>query len=579
MRRLAPFPRISKVAVALAVVLASSLATARSAEQRIVDLPPAGWQVWPSLPPKGCPFEPSRDLSGIVFTGRHSDYRCGDTWYPSWASDDNLYSPWTDGVTDGVSSNSAGDSAVTGNAVMKGDDPLNLEIRNTSAPQSAGPSPYAGRYPCASLVRDGVWYYGTYCLGPAARVKHEGMEWNWPVLGPMPGFRVSRDFGKTWIPSPLSPSQPLFPEPKRFMGTVKMGAPHFVDFGKNMQHSPDGMAYLVGMGATEDDPKPRYANLSWITADQVYLARVKPSVESINDVSKYEFFCGNDATGAPRWSSDISKIRPLAEWNDNMGCATVTFDEPLGKYLMCVTDGWPTVAKMNSYILESDRITGPWRLVVYMKEFGEQAYFLNFPSKFIGKDGRGLWLCYSANFSAGWNGVDLRVNPIGGRYGLCLHEVRLLAPGEKPEAPKSDLDSADDIAPSAKVEASSTHGGYRASGVIDRVSDGFPGDISKEWASEGEAAGAWLRLSWNAPQTVQRVLLVDRPNALDQVTGGRIEFSDGDSIDLERPLPDDGSKALEVSFEPKSIRWLKFTVTSVKAGSPNIGLSEIAVLK
>jgi hypothetical protein len=117
-----------------------------------------------------------------------------------------------------------------------------------------------------------------------------------------------------------------------------------------------------------------------------------------------------------------------------MGVATVTYDAPLKKYLMCVTDGWPTCAKMNSYILESDAITGPWRLVVYMKDFGEQAYFLNFPSKFISPDGKTLWLCYSANFAPDWNGQALKVNPPGGVYGLCLHELRLLAPGE--EAPK-----------------------------------------------------------------------------------------------------------------------------------------------
>jgi hypothetical protein len=39
-----------------------------------------------------------------------------------------------------------------------------------------------------------------------------------------------------------------------------------------------------------------------------------------------------------------------------------------------------------------------------------------------------LWLCYSANFSSGWNGVDLKINPPGGRYGLSLHEVRLTGP-------------------------------------------------------------------------------------------------------------------------------------------------------
>ncbi len=114
-----------------------------------------------------------------------------------------------------------------------------------------------------------------------------------------------------------------------------------------------------------------------------------------------------------------------------MGCATATYDAPLRKYLMCVTDGWPTCAKMHSYLLEADAITGPWRLVVYMKDFGEQGYFLNFPSKFIGRDGKRLWLCYSANFAPDWNGQKLRINPPGGRDGLCLHEVQLLGPGQR----------------------------------------------------------------------------------------------------------------------------------------------------
>ncbi|MHC4744152.1 MAG: hypothetical protein ACYS8Z_19720 [Planctomycetota bacterium] len=114
-----------------------------------------------------------------------------------------------------------------------------------------------------------------------------------------------------------------------------------------------------------------------------------------------------------------------------MGCVTATYVPGLKKYLMCVTDGWPTVAKMDSYILEADKITGPWRMVVYMKDFGEQAYFLNFPTKFISEDGKTLWLCYSANFSDGWNGVKLNFNPPGGRYGLSLHEVRLLGPSDK----------------------------------------------------------------------------------------------------------------------------------------------------
>lgn len=408
--------------------------------------------VWPSVIPADCPFPRSTNLTGVLFTGRHSDYRTGDTFYPSWASDGNLYSPWTDGVTDGVKCGS-GDklksAARTGHAVMIGEDPLQLVIRNTSPPEAAWAAPYKGRYPCGSLVFNGIWYYGTYCLGPAAIYDHQGFRWNWPTLGPMPGFRISRDFGRTWEPSPHTPEKPLFPEPAKFLDPVRMGAPHFVDFGRNMEHSPDGKAYLLGMGAVAEDPRPRpcirpgkpgetfqeagdctndfaHANLSWITADQVYLARVRPSPETINDLAAYEFFAGHDAKGAPVWTADFGRMQPLLEWNNHMGCVTATYVPGLRKYLMCVTDGWPTVARMTSYLLEADALTGPWRIAAYLNDFGEQAYFLNFPSKFISPDGRTLWLCYSANFSPGWNGVELKINPPGGRYGLSLLEVVLL---------------------------------------------------------------------------------------------------------------------------------------------------------
>lgn len=442
---------------------------------------------WKSEVPDDCPFEPSPTLTGIVFTGRHSDYQVGDTFYPSWASDGNLYSPWTDGHTDGIRCSSGGNLVngyKTGHAIMKGDDPLKLVIRNTSPPKRGYAAPYRGRYPCGSLVHDGIWYYGTYCLGPSATYAHEGFKWNWPNLGPMPGFQISRDLGRTWTDSPLSATKPLFPEPAKFMGPVKMGAPHFVDYGRNMEHSPDGKAYLLGMGAEVNDPQPRpcikpgpkgtayeineacedhvhlgmrpgeaaskefrdvykqafsevngqpftHGNLSWITADQVYLARVTPSPQTINDIKAYEFFAGHDADGLPLWTNDFAGIRPLIEWNNHMGCVTATYVPGLKKYLMCVTDGWPTVAQMTSYILEADQITGPWRMVTHMKDFGEQAYFLNFPGKFISDDGRTLWLCYSANFSSGWNGVDLKFNPPGGRYGLSLHEVRLTGRDEQ----------------------------------------------------------------------------------------------------------------------------------------------------
>jgi hypothetical protein len=193
-----------------------------------------------------------------------------------------------------------------------------------------------------------------------------------------------------------------------------------------MEHSPDGKAYMVAHGADVDDPKPRFGNASWITGDNVYLLRVTPSVENINDASKWEFYAGKDVAGNALWTNDFSQSKPLLEWNNNMGCVTVTYNAAIGKYLMCVTDGGNTCAKMHTYILESDSLTGEWKLVSYLKDFGEQAYFVNIPSKYISRDGETMWLWYSGNYARGWNGVEIKVNPPGSHYGLVMHKIRIL---------------------------------------------------------------------------------------------------------------------------------------------------------
>src|ERR1035437_2116376 len=77
---------------------------------------------WSSPPPTNCPFEASKDFSGLLFTGQHAEYTHADTWYLSWGSDGNLYSPWTDGNVNGLESNSAGKNATTGFAKIIGDD-------------------------------------------------------------------------------------------------------------------------------------------------------------------------------------------------------------------------------------------------------------------------------------------------------------------------------------------------------------------------------------------------------------------------------------------------------------------------
>ena len=380
------------------------------------------YTLWNDAPFASCPFPQSPDFAGLGFSGRHAEYGGADTWYPSWAADGNLYSPFTDGDVNGVHSMSIGEGATTGSATIVGDDPLHLQIKDVGVYPSS-PAPYGGRYPCGSLVYKGVWYYGTYCLGPSPWVQRNSINYNWPWLGPFVGFRISTDFGKTWTQTPCTPDKPLFGESGLNGNPVKIGSPHFVDFGRNMEHSPDGKAYLVAHGAADSKDR-RYGFDSWITGDNVYLIRVTPTVENMNDASKYEYYAG-DSGGQPVWTNDFTRIQPIAAWKDHFGCVTMTYDAPLKKYLMCVTDGGVTVGAYNTIILESDRIIGPWKRISNLLSFGVEAYFVNFPSKFISADGRHLWLCYTANFT------NTPSHPPGSGYHLCLQDVELMSKTDK----------------------------------------------------------------------------------------------------------------------------------------------------
>jgi len=144
------------------------LAAGRAAQAGPEKPKPAAVKLWPQYVKMDSwaiklPVPRSEEIADIGFTGRYATYEHADTWYPSWASDGNLYSPWTDGRVGTEECSSAGKDARTGQARIEGDDPLGLKITNLGT-VAGDPKPYEGRYPCGSLVRNGVWYYGTYGL-------------------------------------------------------------------------------------------------------------------------------------------------------------------------------------------------------------------------------------------------------------------------------------------------------------------------------------------------------------------------------------------------------------------------------
>jgi len=226
------------------------------------------WTPWPSQPPNASwsnpwsgaqPYPQSKDLIGWEFkSGSNPGYGGGvhdhkaksaDTWYPSWSSDGDLYTPWTDGhVVDdatgkGTSSGSGGHpsngyASTTGQARLVGDDPFGLNVTEV-ATFGASTYPYKGRYPCGTLVYKGTWFYGTYYLdNPNSTFPAGGGVGpnpgpncgNWCIQGPVVDYRYSTDKGKTWKeprPNATSPSDNLFAESAADNKRVKFGAPHW----------------------------------------------------------------------------------------------------------------------------------------------------------------------------------------------------------------------------------------------------------------------------------------------------------------------------------------------------------------
>lgn len=133
------------------------------------------------------------------------------------------------------------------------------------------------------------------------------------------------------------------------------------------------------------------------------------------------------------------------------------------------------------------------------------------------------------------------------------------------------------IAPEAKVSASSSFSkNFSANNVI----DGIIGIHEQgEWACEGVTTDwgyirfPWIQLDWKKPQTINKIVLYDRPSLKEHIAGGKLLFSDGSIIWVNQLLNDGSGKAIH--FEPKTVDWVRF-ITTDGTGS-DLGLSEFEV--
>ncbi|KAE8154883.1 GlcNAc-PI de-N-acetylase-domain-containing protein [Aspergillus avenaceus] len=133
------------------------------------------------------------------------------------------------------------------------------------------------------------------------------------------------------------------------------------------------------------------------------------------------------------------------------------------------------------------------------------------------------------------------------------------------------------VARDVMVTASShnVNTGQTVDKALDGRIDGYPGNTTGEWATDGGKAGTTFTLIWANPQLISEVFLYDRPNLNDQVTGGSLEFDGGSKFDFG--ALDNYGNLNRISFGRRVASNLTLTITSVSPSTDNVGLAEIEV--
>jgi alpha-glucosidase (family GH31 glycosyl hydrolase) len=142
------------------------------------------------------------------------------------------------------------------------------------------------------------------------------------------------------------------------------------------------------------------------------------------------------------------------------------------------------------------------------------------------------------------------------------------------------------VAPDAEITA----GSGDPSGVVDGRVIGRPEDVSGEWRADGALAESWIKLSWDKPIAVGKIILFGSPDGIAaHVTSGQVQFSDGSStefgdllpyIDRKRPWDNSGLKqGVPLEFAPKNVEWINIKITGISERSKAAGLSEVVVLE
>jgi len=374
-------------------------------------LPPAGGPLsWANV----TPLPASQAITGAQWlTGRYDPpgNQWGDILPTVWSDDGASYVLMDDGGTDIQVSGGLWRQSFA----KVGGTPPNLRFENVRAASAPTPRTWGqiGSNPDNDDGPLGPYYSVGFAEAGGVFYATQQRNWNWSANGPftgLVGIAYSTNHGSTW-----SFPKRSFPAP--------LGNLTFVDGGGPGGAYPDGYMYAIG---TERE----------FNASRLLLGRVQTGVANVTDPSHWQWYAGSTPGAATaKWTSSAAGAVPVLNWSSHITYPQMTYDAGLHRYLLTFTYSYssqvPAVWKGGAELVfvESPTPWGPFSFVAGSREFGpSNGYGAGFPSQWISRDGKTLWLKWAANFAGCAKGLDC-----SGVYGFNVAQVRLTV---KPAAAK-----------------------------------------------------------------------------------------------------------------------------------------------
>ena len=311
----------------------------------------------PGAIPDRAPYPASAAIQGIRWEAKETiirQARGSDNWPMTWADDDALYTAYGDGngfepfVPEKLS---------LGLAVVQGQPP-NFSGRNIRSPslEQKGEG-RDGKKAGGLLMVDGILYLWARNAGNsqlAWSIDH-GAAWSWSLWKFTNGF----------------------------------GCPTFLNFGRNYSGAPDDFVYTYSPDAES----------AYDPADHFVLARVRKT--RIKDRDAYEFFRRLDSAGRPEWTKSIAERGAVFSNRGKCYRSSITYHPGLKRYLWSQTHPGGDARFQGGFaVYDAPEPWGPWTTVFSTDAWdvgpGETS---SFPTKWMDRDGRSVWLVFSGDDS------------------------------------------------------------------------------------------------------------------------------------------------------------------------------------